>query len=348
MVESNQMPVFNHPEINALYEYGWNFPKEKIEEIIVLPRETVIADLEKVIDDSFIRFNTFKNLEYDENAHHFLINAIWILSELKAEESLSKILEIFNHDDDYLHFWFGDLIHEMLPMNFWYLGVNQIGQLFDFLKKPFDWSPRAVISTALVHIAFYHEDKRAEISAGYKDLIDYLLDNEEYPHIADEEFIGGLVIDIFDLNNAEMMPYVKRLYDANLVYLGMAGNWEDYEKDFYNPEHDKEPHFERQYMRTFYAEMSEITARHREEEKQWEAQRAEREAKQKAQEAEKARKEALKPKSKFAGPKPIVNNSANSPTMDMKKLMQNKSTPRNAPCPCGSGRKYKNCHGNNV
>ena len=34
-----------------------------------------------------------------------------------------------------------------------------------------------------------------------------------------------------------------------------------------------------------------------------------------------------------------------TPTSTADSLKNIKSTPRNSPCPCGSGKKYKNCHG---
>ena len=326
MSTKDLIPVFNHSEIQSLYAYGWDLPESKIKDILALPRQTVVADLEKVIEDSIVNFADYEAIDYTDSTHTFSIHALWLLCELKAEESLPKVLDVLRQDDEWLTYWFSDLIHEMLPLNYWQLGVNRTDVLFDFLREPSDdWSPRAVISTALLHIAVYHEDKKAEIIEGYKSLIEYILIHKDNPQIANKDFIGGFIIDIFDLHSLELMPYIKQLYDADLVLMGMAGSWEEYQNDFNNPTIDKDPHFKPQNMAEYYAEMLGIIARNTEYAKNREA----------------ANKTAVKPFGLFKKPyKAHV-----QPTMDIKKLMQNKSTPRNAPCPCGSGRKYKNCHG---
>jgi hypothetical protein len=347
------IPNFHHPEIQALYQYGWDFPESKIEEILALPRQTLIEDLEKVIDDSMTRFAVYKEIEYNSNTHSFLTHAIWLLCELKAEESLPKVLDVLRQEDEWLEYWFSDLKHEMLPINFWHLGVNQSVKLFDFLREPNHyWSPRSIVSTALVHIGFYNEDKWDEIIVGFRDLIDFLIMHADDSSIADEEFIGGLVADIFDLNCSELLTDIKKLYDADLVALGIAGRWTDLQKDFFNPEFTKKPHFERKSMAEFYVEIRGIIAKNKEEDRQWAEGRAEREAKEAAQKEARAkarkaaeRAEALRPQSKFSVMKQGIIKSPVSPTMNSKKMMQNKSTPRNALCTCGSGRKFKNCHG---
>ena len=360
MSEKKEAPVFTNPEIEALYAYGWDFPEAKIREIVALPRQTVIADLEKVIDDSILRFDNFQDIEWDESKYNFLANAIWLLCELKSEESLPKLLEVLRQDNDALDFWFSDMVHEMLPMNVWYLGINQIDKLFSFLREPQDdWSPRAVVSTALMHIALYNEEKKPEIIEQYKLLFEFYIKHKDNPKITDYEVIGGVITDVFYLNIPELMPSIKYLYDENLVALGIAGTWESYEKDFYDTKTEKTPTFKQQSMAEFYAEILEITTEHEKKQEEWREEHAKRQAKeneayakrQAIEDENRAKQEAKqaeypKPQSSFAGVKHTPSPSSHgSPTMDFKKLMQNRDTPRNAPCPCGSGRKYKNCHG---
>jgi hypothetical protein len=174
-------------------------------------------------------------------------------------------------------------------------------------------------------------DKSSVQTERGKGSIPHILTHKNEPKIANKDFIGGFVVDIFDLDSPELMPYVKRLYDAGLVIKGMAGSWAEYLEDFNDPTFDKEPHFQLQNMAAYYAEMREIVVRN----------------------AENAKKlQASKGQSKLGGifktpPKALFQPKKASvqPTMDIKKLMQNKSTPRNASCLCGSGRKFKNCHG---
>ncbi len=335
MVESNQMPVFNHPEINALYAYGWNFPKEKIEEIVALPRETVIADLEKVLDDGFNRYAFFKEMEYSYETHTFVIHATWLLCELKAETSLPKLLEVLRQDSERLDIWFSDIIHEMLPMNFEILAINQTKRLFDFLKEPDnDWSNRVVVSEALTIIALLHEDKYEEIIEEFKELTDFFVGHSDDSSIADAEFISSLVCNFMDIKDVALLPSAKKLYDKDLVYFGIAGTWVDYEKDFQNTEYDQKQPTQKN-MLEYYTEIFDIVQKNEQKEKEWEANRPKREAEERAK-----REAALRNKSRPIPQKQV----AKTPVVEKKKVFPTQ-TPRNAPCPCGSGRKYKNCHG---
>lgn len=325
MSTKDLVPEFHHSEIQSLYANGWDFPESKIKTILALPRQTLITDLEKVIEDSIVHFADYEAIDWAENTHTFPIHAIWLLCELKAEESLPKVLDVLRQEDDYLMYWFNDLIHEMLPLNYWQLGINRTDVLFDFLREPSDeWGPRAVISTAILHIALYNEDKKAEIIEGYKNLIEYILIHKDNPKIANQDFIGGFLMDIFDLRSLEMMPHIKQLYDADLVLQGMVGSWTEYQRDFNDSTLDRESYFHSQNMAEHYAEMRQILAKNA---------------------ANKMKNEIEAEKRKLSGLFKKPHKSQVQPTMDLKKLMQNKSTPRNAPCPCGSGRKFKNCHG---
>lgn len=65
------------------------------------------------------------------------------------------------------------------------------------------------------------------------------------------------------------------------------------------------------------------------------------EARQRIQ-IEKAREEEREDMSKYRTEKPGVNQGTSAPQMPIR---AEKRVGRNAPCPCGSGKKYKNCHG---
>ncbi|MEK7060029.1 MAG: SEC-C metal-binding domain-containing protein, partial [Patescibacteria group bacterium] len=47
----------------------------------------------------------------------------------------------------------------------------------------------------------------------------------------------------------------------------------------------------------------------------------------------------------LSGPKQTLVTSHNEPSEDIKSAQTDKTVGRNDPCPCGSGKKYKKCHG---
>ena len=96
-----RFPVFNHKEILDLYEYEYDIPQYILEDILALPKETLIEDLEKVLRDAVDR-NDYFVANVMENLNFFPFHAIILLTELKSEKSLSLILEIFSYNSDFL------------------------------------------------------------------------------------------------------------------------------------------------------------------------------------------------------------------------------------------------------
>jgi tetratricopeptide (TPR) repeat protein len=59
-------PVFTHPEIELLYQKGLYIGEEALNKILALPRESLIEDLEKILNDSIHRFTYFSDKFEDE------------------------------------------------------------------------------------------------------------------------------------------------------------------------------------------------------------------------------------------------------------------------------------------
>ena len=91
-------PTFHHEEIQELYRYGLRIDQEILRNILALPRETLLRDLENVLLDSQRRFEFFKkkteeNERGDEQELDFPLHALFLLTELKATEKLPLILD---------------------------------------------------------------------------------------------------------------------------------------------------------------------------------------------------------------------------------------------------------------
>ena len=56
-------PHFNHAEVNLFYYISFNFDREKLQEIIALPRQTLIEDLCKMLHDCIERRQFFSRYE---------------------------------------------------------------------------------------------------------------------------------------------------------------------------------------------------------------------------------------------------------------------------------------------
>ncbi len=229
-------PVFQHPEINDLYQHGVQIPPEKLKAILALPRETFIADLEKVVGDARDRYLFFLQSGWGEKINFFPVHAICLLGELQAENSLSAILQLLESDKKMLDFWFGDHLTETLWQPVYQLSQNNTGLLKAFLLKPELHTYAKVVATeALVQIALNQPSKRDEIAGIYNEVLSWYNQPELNEAVIDREFIGLTIGDLIDCNFIELLPLVKELYDKKRVSLTVNGTYMEVVEFFQKP-----------------------------------------------------------------------------------------------------------------
>ena len=235
---SNQKtaPVFNHTQINNLYKYGLAITHENLIEILALPRETVIADLEKLLQDAVSRYQHFSKSEWKEDTHHFPLHAICLLAELKSENSLPAVLNFLENNKEVLEYWLGDHQTGTLWLPLYLLSQSKSELLKQFLLKPgIDTYSKTAVSEALAQTALHHPPKRNEIAAVYKDVLSHYIYAQPKDNIIDSDFLGLTIGDIIGCGFTELLPMIKELYDKKYVSIGINGTYEKVEKYFKHP-----------------------------------------------------------------------------------------------------------------
>ncbi len=329
---STKAPIFKHPEINWLYQYGFDLPEEKLQQILNLPRPSLIADLEQVIDDTMARYEYFLDMYYQEKTHSFIFHALWLLAELKATEALPKVLHILRQDDEWTSFWFSDLIVETVPMIVYHLiKPNSFALLTDFLKEPNHfWYPRSVPDSNIFILGYHHPEMRDICIAWFEDMFNFFLDHKDDERLADPALIDGFLDNYLQLTDfARAKPFLKKLYDAELFEDGHMDTWAETEAQFLELADSDYVFFDKiEYMRDFNKRSLAIS-----------------EEDTKRQLAY-LKEEQLRVEKELQKTKGLLNKMSNLLGIEKIKNVFNQSqVKRNDPCPCGSGRKYKNCHG---
>ena len=324
---TKQTPQFNHKEIDWLYQYDFDLPEEKRLLLLSLPRQTLIQDLEKVIDDSMARYYHFFDVEFKDETHSFLFHALWLLAELKATESLPKVLQVFRQDEEWGDYWFSDWLVEIIPMTLHYL-VNEdnLPLLTAYMKEPDNhWYARCVPPSAVFILGYHYPEYRNSCATWFDDILTYFLDNRNNPSIVDNMLIDGMVDEYIHLKGIESArPLAKKIFDADLLD-DCPDTWEEFEADWL--EYSHHVFFKNlENMPAFYQRALKIAQNNVEEDLKFQEDRIER------------LKEELKQKqlSKMGD---LLGQSS------LKKSFNTSNVKRNDPCPCGNGRKYKNCHG---
>jgi hypothetical protein len=230
-------PEFIHSEIACLYENGIEIPHEKIREILALPRQTVVKDLETVLQDSVDRYAYFSNMDREEETHSFLLHALFLLMELESEESLPVVLKILEVDYDFIDFYLGDHKTDTLWQCLYKLGFNQTDVSKSFLVKPgIDNSGKVAVSDSLCQMVLHHPEKREEIAAVYQEVFTTFANASFDDNLIDNDFLGLAVGNVIDAKLHELLPVIETLFEKEIVTTGINGDFEKVEKYFIEPE----------------------------------------------------------------------------------------------------------------
>jgi|GEM_PF-4815505 len=312
-----ERPVFNHDRLNELYNYGLNIPDGLLSEIISLPKETLAGDLVKIIHDSCLRYNELSD-EFT-NAHNgwLALHALYVAREIKAEECLEPALDFLSQDEAFLDYWLGDSITETMWSVIAACGVNQLDKLAAFMKEPgrLTWS-KVAVAEAVNQLAFQKQISTELAVNWLREVIEYHTGpGAEVENLADTNLNGSLVGIYLDLKAHELTPLVKKMFNQRLVPLSYAGDWQDVQHEMKSPLNKNWGVKKQESIYETY-NVYRHAARQREEEL-----------------------ELLEDNDDFMDddddyylpPEPYVRTEP--------------KTGRNDPCPCGSGKKYKKCHG---
>ena len=312
---ASEKPVFTHPQVEQLYCNGMRISPEIINEILSLPRETLIADLHKVIYDSMARLEHFRMVDWDETTHEFPVHALFLLTELKSEESLQVTLDILRQDEEYLDYWFGDFLTEMIWETIYTLGFHQLDALSSYLKEPDRYCyARCQISEAVSRMALHHPERRQDIIKWYEDLLCFFLAEKENDRILDTGLLGLMTGDLLDIRATELEPLIQEVYHHRLADESSCGPLEEVLEELHN--RSFEP---------IKRELYPIIARYGHILKSWYYSDEEEDLDFDEDDEEYY-------DDHISLHKPAVRSSP--------------KIGRNEPCPCGSGLKYKKCHGN--
>lgn len=307
--ETTEKPVFINPILEEIYRHDLRIEHELVRQILALPRESLLSDLTKVIYDSMARFAWFKNeTEWNESTHNFILHAIFLLCELKAEERLRVILDILRQDEEYLDYWFNDFLTEYMWEPIYTLGFHNLDELSAFMKEP-DRSCfcRTEIAVALSQIALHHPERRDEVISCFRDILNFFIEHHEDDRIIDTELIGLTVSSILDMQGIELIPEITEIYRLEIVNPGVAGDLDEVIKESHNPTY--------KYDRR--RDLPDIFSRYNEIVSTWIAYTD-----------KKTKAEPYERPDHYAQIKP---------------RQAEKKPGRNDPCPCGSGKKYKKC-----
>jgi hypothetical protein len=206
---------------------------EIIREILQLPRETLIADLETMLLDAVERYHFF--YEADEDlGDDFPLHALFILAELKAEDSLPKVFQFLSYDADFLDFWLGDHLTETIWRCIYPLGLNQIEALKQFmLDSDYYTYAKTAVSEALGQLVFHQPERRGEVIDLFSEV--FTIFGQRPPKEVDSNLIGSMVNDAITSGLSELLPEIKVLIERGYLDTDELGDYNDIVEAFKEP-----------------------------------------------------------------------------------------------------------------
>ena len=236
--DSEGNPIFNHSEIKQLYQYNLdNIPQTVIKSISSLPHTTLIHDLEHVLSDMVLRWeNRFSKTEYEEHTHSFGFHALYFLTALKSYESLECILDILRQDDEFLEYWFADSLDSYFDVTLYLLGENQLDALkaFALEENIIGWN-RAIACKVAAQVALKQPERREEVLIWFKEIIDFHLQNHDNQALIDTYFLSCLINELTDFAAIELENDVMALYEQGWIEDTICGNFEAVSKELKHP-----------------------------------------------------------------------------------------------------------------
>ena len=342
-------------KINQLYKYSLeNIPKPVIESILALPRQTLIQDLEHVLCDAALRNDYYmENDNWEDDTHQFTIHALYLLTELKADESLPRVLDVLRQDSEFCDYWFADWIEDFFDASLYVLGEKHLDLLKSFvLEDNLDPWFRLIGTDVVAQIALKQPERRAEVIEWFRDVIRYHLDNPDNDNFIDSTFLGMFISDLLACRAIELKDEIMQLYETGWISDFDNGKLSDVLKEMETP-------FEAYDNKPLPNDIFELYN------KQYKDRRAKYETKIDISDFTKERNDPYEVYMKdlaFSRISKLLDNKMNGvrdyddddyddddnshrwiPQETVKRTEP--KVGRNDPCPCGSGKKYKKCHG---
>ena len=228
-------PIFQNAVIENFYRYSVKkFPEQIIEEIWAIPRDSLIADLNLVMMDTVQRYDWYRDSykEYNENEQEFSIHALYFLGALKATDSLDVLLNVLRQGEEFLDYWYSDVIMEFWLETLYLLGEQQLDKLKQFVLEPNLYSFARSLATCIAEQVAHHQpNRREEVIQWFFDVYQGHLNDPENAKIIDSDFLSWSICSLINMRCKELLQPIEALYAKNWVYEFIVGPLKEVKKE---------------------------------------------------------------------------------------------------------------------
>lgn len=210
-------PEFVHDEVRQLYDYGFELPYDSIIEIATLPRESLIKDLETMLDDSIERYTYLTEDNWGEG-NCFVTHAIFLLAEINALESAPKIYKVLSQSGQYLEDFLDDVFRTEVHDPFYKLLSGEPEKLVAFIKQPGIFTiPRIMGLSLLKEIVVQKPAQKLKVLGYFEQIIDFFIASKPEDNVRDNLLMDALIVNLLLMKAVNFLPKIRRLIDRDMV-----------------------------------------------------------------------------------------------------------------------------------
>ena len=319
-------PTFDNPVFEQLFERDYFIDDAVLYQILALGPEVAVPELLKITGYTLDNFD-YDTVDIDDwYTHYYFLHALYLLYAFQAPAALDVYRRLLRLSSDSSDFWFGDDIFEVVPTLLACAGQTRLPELLALLDDQLPFMHRLVVSEAVSRLARTQPEMRPAITGFMQHHLRHIIAYADqraalFPPDAGayryglEDYLAGMLLDMQEAGLRELEPETRALHRLGLVNKSMAGGENKINFDRTRPLLPAPDIFAFYQQRRnipgsyspYHPDAAAIAGRRAEEEAEYARQRRELFARQ----------------ARMAPPK----------------------AGRNDPCPCGSGKKYKKCHG---
>lgn len=231
-IQTTEPPVFNYPkEMGILFATDiMEIEDGNLELFNHLEVDKLTEDLIQLLKDSIVRFDYYVDLyDGDEDiVSDFVTHAILLLTHVKQEKALPALLDVLRQDGEYIDFWFGDSLSDIVVPVLYFSVQNNIEALISFIKEPnIGAYTKSIVSESLCKILYFKKEVPKAVLVSYcKGILDYFIENKENENIVDTAFLGLFMVDLIQYKCKELLPEIKQLFNLEIVGYWICGDYE--------------------------------------------------------------------------------------------------------------------------
>lgn len=331
------MPYVHHLEVIRLTRQGFDLDSEYMRHVLALPRETLLEDLLSLMqmvppgpdgEELEALYNGKEGDAYrghvGECAFCFVSHALFFAGELGATELLGKVLNILSQIPAEMVLYAQDDLWQA----FYQIGRKKPQLLLNFVSYESDDDFRGPVVEALGQLALQEPMWRDEIVKGLQEALKTILDRKDAMQFHPDSCFNGdrltattIVTVLTQLGIVDAVPLISEVLSREMVDPAVCGNLKEIEKQILRPA-----------SRFWKREIRDIVQLYRS-------------ISNAGTDAPFSQEESSILNVRSGRPERAYRKPGKRRTVKKVQARTGPKVGRNDPCPCGSGKKYKKCHG---